>query len=118
MEVEIGESSSQRVGKDEKCYDECISAKIKRNLVKAVMLLAGNKDVEQMDCSSLLKEEWCRHIFIISFESISLTGLNECGKDKDILPIPLRTLNESLLGADMASSYLSSHTLRTVLTFV
>ena len=47
MEAEIGESSSQRVGEDEKHYDECNPAGIKKKLVKAVMFLAGIKDEEQ-----------------------------------------------------------------------
>lgn len=60
------------MGKFEKCYDECISAEIKRNLVKAVMPLSGNKDDEQMGHASLLKKALCRPIFIESFESMSL----------------------------------------------
>lgn len=81
MEVEIGESPSQRAGKGEKCYDECISAEIKRNLVKAVMFLAGNKAEKQVGHASLLKEGLCRHIIIASFKSMRLTGLNECEKE-------------------------------------
>lgn len=97
----------------------CIQIKrIKRNLVKAVIVLAGIKDKEQMGHASLLKEGLCRHTFIISFESVSLTGLNECEKEQDILHICLRTLSESLLGADMAASCHSSQTLRTILTFL
>lgn len=61
--------------------------------MKAVMFLAGNKDEEQTGCACLLKEGMCRHIFSISFESMSLTEVNECGKKEDILHIPFRTLN-------------------------
>lgn len=97
----------------------CIQIKrIKRNLVKAVMFLAGIEDKEQMGHDSLLKEGLCRHIFIISLESVSLTGLNECEKKEDILHVRLTTLSESLLGAEMVASCHSSHTLRTILTFL
>lgn len=45
------------------------------------MFLARNKDEEQMGHASLLREGLCRHIFIVSFESMRLTGLNECEKE-------------------------------------
>lgn len=82
------------------------------------MFSAGIKDEEQMGHASLLKEGLCRHVFIISFESMTLTGLNEWVEEEDILHIPLRTLNESLLRVAMTTSCLSSHTFRTILTFV
>jgi len=46
IEVEIGELSSQRVGKGEKCNDRS-PGKIKRKLVKAVTFLAAVNDEEQ-----------------------------------------------------------------------
>lgn len=65
--------------------------------MKAVMFLAGIEDKEQMGHASLLKEGLCRHIFIISFESVSLTGLNECEKKEDILHIHLTTDRKSVV---------------------
>lgn len=47
MEVEIGESSSQRVGKREKYCDDCNPGRIKKKLMKAVKFLAVIKDEEQ-----------------------------------------------------------------------